>query len=237
MPQQEPAVTPPSDIEPKITGNVKVTVETAGHAKQGTENEPVVSGINATLMTDTGAVLKATLETEEKQEVQKGTDAEVRLVVTRLADEGDDVPEDARAQIEKMVGILTEYYKGLKLGGYIDIVVEKKLGSGEWMNVVSTYDDLEIMIDIPEELFHTDSDYVIMRYHGGFCELLSDIDEDDRTITIRSDKFSTYAILYAQKEGQKSILPMVIKILFCGAAVSIFVWFIILLRRRKGEEK
>ena len=66
---------------------------------------------------------------------------------------------------------------------------------------------------------------------------MNDIDEDGRTITIRSDKFSTYAILYAQKEEQKSILPMVIKILFCGAAVSIFVWFVILMRRRKGEEK
>lgn len=237
MPQQEPVVTPPSDVEPKITGNVKVTVETAGHAKQGTEYEPVVSGINATLVTDTEAVLEATLETEEKQEVQNGTDAEVRLLVTRLDDEGDDVPEDARAQIEKMVGILTEYYKDLKLGGYIDIVVEKKLGSGEWMNVVSTYGNLEIMIEIPEELFHTDSDYVIMRYHDGSCELLNDIDEDGRTITISSDKFSTYAILYAQKEEQKSILPMVIKILFCGAAVLLFLCFVILLRRRREEEK
>ena len=190
MPQQEPVVTPPSDVEPKITGNVKVTVETAGHAKQGTENEPVVSGINATLVTDTEAVLEATLETEEKQEVQNGTDAEVRLLVTRLDDEGDDVPEDARAQIE-----------------------------------------------IPEELFHTDSDYVIMRYHDGSCELLNDIDEDGRTITISSDKFSTYAILYAQKEEQKSILPMVIKILFCGAAVLLFLCFVILLRRRREEEK
>ena len=74
-------------------------------------------------------------------------------------------------------------------------------------------------------------------YHDGSCELLNDIDEDGRTITISSDKFSTYAILYAQKEEQKSILPMVIKILFCGAAVLLFLCFVILLRRRREEEK
>ena len=237
MPQPEPEVIPPEITESKPSGNVKVTVETSGNVKQATDGESVVGVINATLLTDQEEVLKATLEDEEMQAVRDGTDAEVRLVVTRLDDAGDNVPEDARSQIEKMVGILGEYYKGLKLGGYIDIVVEKRLGNGEWMNVATTYGDLEIMIEIPEELFHTDSDYVIMRYHDGSCDLLNDIDDDDRTITIRSDKFSTYAILYAQREGQKSVLPNLIKILFCAAAVAVFLFFIILLRRRREEGK
>lgn len=52
------------------------------------------------------------------------------------------------------------------------------------------------MFEIPEDLRGEKREYAAVRVHNGQTAFLSDLDDDDDTITIQTDKFSTYTIIY-----------------------------------------
>ena len=47
-----------------------------------------------------------------------------------------------------------------------------------------------------------DRTFSVIRLHNGVAEILPDLDDDPNTITIETDRFSTYAIVY--QESAKS---------------------------------
>ena len=53
-----------------------------------------------------------------------------------------------------------------------------------------------IVIDMPEELSGINAEFYIVRVHAGECTLLQDLDDEAETITIETERFSTYAIAY-----------------------------------------
>ena len=55
---------------------------------------------------------------------------------------------------------------------------------------------ISITIDIPEELRAENRVFAIVRVHDGIAEILEDLDNDPDTITVITDRFSTYAIVY-----------------------------------------
>lgn len=61
-------------------------------------------------------------------------------------------------------------------------------------------DKIRIVLTIPYSLKNTDSaktrSYAVVRVHNGAAELLADTDNDEATITIETDMFSTYALVY-----------------------------------------
>lgn len=42
------------------------------------------------------------------------------------------------------------------------------------------------------------------RVHDGAAEILKDLDNDEKTVTIKTDRFSTYALAYADKSDNTS---------------------------------
>ena len=55
---------------------------------------------------------------------------------------------------------------------------------------------ISIIIDVPEELIAENRVFAIVRVHDGIAEILEDQDNDPDTITVITDRFSTYAIVY-----------------------------------------
>ena len=92
------------------------------------------------------------------------------------------------------------------MGLYLDISLIKKVDGVE-SNIVQTSAPLRITIDIPVELRDPDRAFVVIRVHDGVAETLQDLDNDPNTITIETDRFSTYALAYSASVGSADASP------------------------------
>jgi len=95
---------------------------------------------------------------------------------------------------------VTSTLNGQTFGIYLDISLIKTIidAKGEVTNdkIQETKGVIRLVIDIPENLRSTNRTFSIIRVHNGVAETLVDLDNDPNTITIETDKFSTYALAY-----------------------------------------
>ena len=190
--KEKPISTTPMEVT-YGNGTISVTVESKDEAGNTTGN--VISGVVVSSLEN---ILHASLTAEELKLVENGASAEVRLVVVK---QQTNVPKAAQTGIESLVQEKSDEITGLTLGGYIDISMEKRIGNGNWQNITTLNEDLEISIDIPEELQAQNTKYWVVKYHEGKVTLLDDLDNKDNTITIKTNEFSTYAIAYASADN------------------------------------
>ena len=127
------------------------------------------------------------LNKEEKEAAEKGAYVEIVLNVEIKTDVE---PEYATAVEEATEGKYTiSQYLELDLNIYVDNEMNRA--------VTLTEEPIQITIDIPDDMFAEKREYVIIREHDGVMDVLKDIDDDPRTITFETDRFSTYAIGYS----------------------------------------
>lgn len=133
----------------------------------------------------------------EKNQVEGGTDIKIVLDVE---DASDTVGGEDKAKVEAALN-------GYAVGQYLDISLYKLIGDSR-TNITETPQKLTITIAIPDRLKNMDSQvirtFAVIGVHGGSAELLNDLDTNADTITIATDHFSTYAIVYkdtAKSEG------------------------------------
>ena len=205
-----------------------------------------VNNIDETLCTaqaaDAVAVANAVLTREETARVSTGETVEIRIDVERIDER---VSGQEKALIEQGIGEVQEETSGLTVGMYVDISMFLRRGKGEWNAVHKTNEPVEIVIDVPEELFGLNADFYIVRAHEGVCTLLRDLDDAAETITIETECFSTYAIAYrltdgsARRCGLCHICPTFLGICYfiwlaviiAAAVIVVIVW-----RRREDKE-
>lgn len=195
---------------------------------------------------DAAAVAHAVLSEEELAEAEQGQVIEIRIDVERL----EVVPQEDAEVIGKGIEDCQEQIPGLVMGMYVDISMYMRIGSGDWNAIHATNESVEIILDIPDELAGLTADFYIMRAHEGEYLLMEDLDETPETITIQTQAFSTYAILYQMREGAGGkpaakcslchICPTFLGICyFIWLAIIIalaLVIYLIIRRKRKGEE-
>lgn len=135
----------------------------------------------------------AVLTEPEKQQKAAGADIRIELdvkVVTAEASAAD------RALVEEA---LRSSAAGYTLGQYLDINLYKVIGDSRTA-IRETDGKITIRIDVPDALKNTDSSrvrtFAVIRVHDGRTEFLADLDTDNDTITIETDRFSTYAVIY-----------------------------------------
>ncbi len=154
----------------------------------------VEEGAPKTEMLVTEAELTDMVLTEaEKAEVENGTDITIRLAISdadsTVTDQDKGVAEGAR--------------KEYTIGKYLDISLLKIIGDAQ-SNIRETTKMIRIKLEIPDDLKNKDSEktrkYAILRVHEGVAEILNDLDTDPNTITIETNRFSTYAVLYNDTE-------------------------------------
>ena len=131
---------------------------------------------------------------EDQQAVEDGKDIKLLLTVENA---DNNVDEDDRQRI-------TEGASNYTVGQYLDIellkVVTDKDQNEETSNITTTARPIRIVIVIPESLKSEKfREYAVVRLHDGETALLKDLDENPNTVTIETDRFSTYAMVYIEK--------------------------------------
>lgn len=177
-----------SDIT--ITGNVQVQISQGEIYIHAVSEDGRIAG-------NLQEILTACFTPEQIKEIQGGKTAEVRSYIVRVTE---DVPEDDKDVMQKQFQTYEQSLDGLEFGCYVDIIVESRVGDGEWEQLHELNEELEMVLVIPENLYHKSRTYFIMRNHEGTCTILEDLDDDTTTITIKTDRFSTYAILYTDED-------------------------------------
>lgn len=115
---------------------------------------------------------------------------------------------------------------GQKAVQYFDLTM-LKTANGYTENVTELPTAMEVVIEIPQDIYKSNKTYSVLRVHNGQLSVLPDLDDDPKTITFCTDKFSSYAI--AQEVATSSSL---VKWLIAGAAIAFgiaFTCFMVLL--------
>ena len=195
---------------------------------------------------DASAVAHAVLSEGELAEAEQGQIIEIRIDVERL----EVVPQKDAEVIGKGIEDCQEQIPGLVMGMYADISMYMRIGSGDWNAIHATNEPVEIILDVPDELAELTADFYIMRAHEGEYLLMEDLDEMRETITIQTEAFSTYAILYhLQESGEKKLAAKCSLCHICPTFLGIcyFIWlaiiialvlvtYLVIQRKRKQEE-
>ena len=171
------------------TGTIPATGNEPG---TGTVTPEVKPGANApkTNISTPAAELEDMLLTEdEKRQVQNGTNIKI---VLEVQDAGSIVSAEDKENIQQALN-------GFTVGQYLNIDLYKLVGAGR-TNITETAKKIRIVITVPDSLKNTDSNrtrtFAVIRVHDGRAELLTDLDNSADTITIETDRFSTYAVVY-----------------------------------------
>ena len=148
------------------------------------ENAP---GIQFSMTTDELAAV--VLTDAERQSLEKGTDIKILLIV-------EDAANSTGSQEKAIIG----NEKGMfEVGQYLDISLIKIIGSSS-EKITETDGKVRIAIDVPDELKSTSNtemrEFAVIRVHNGEAVILNDLDTDENIVTIETNLFSTYALLY-----------------------------------------
>ena len=166
------------------------------------EDKPVntTSNDNAanTNLTNTDIeLIENVLTDEEQSQVAEGAEVKVYLKVEDISDAA---PAEHKEEAEAKAG-------DDEIGMYLDIDLFKQVGTAAETPVTETSGKVAITITIPDNLINTDASitrtYKIIRVHEDENgNLITDVIEgvfnpDDNSFTFETDKFSTYALAYA----------------------------------------
>ena len=161
---------------------------------------PADTAANTTLADTDIALIDKILTDEEQTQAAAGAEIKVYLKV-------EDISNAVGAQ-EKAAA--EEAAEEQEIGMYLDIDLFKQVNDTE-TQVTETAGALTITITIPEELLNSDKSvtrtYKIIRVHEDETgNLITDVIEgtfnpEDNTFTFQTDKFSTYALAYADSSN------------------------------------
>ena len=193
-------------------------------------------------VTDTVVLANTVLSPEQIQLVNDGENIEVRIDVKDISET---VAGQDKEVIESGLAQCRETMPELTLGRYVDISVFVKIGEGDWETVTSTGEPIEVVMGIPKGLREDGREFYIIRSHEGEYTLLADMDDDPKTVTIRTDLFSAYALVYGQADrmeesgrcGLCHACPTFLGIccfIWLAVIASVVAAGIILLRRKRN---
>ncbi|MCR5234892.1 MAG: hypothetical protein K6E53_13450 [Lachnospiraceae bacterium] len=140
------------------------------------------------------AVVDSIMTPGDVMEIVDGGHANVTVSLTNI---DNTIDEDSKKIISRAVG-----QKPLK---YFDLTVMKMVG-GAATNIKELIEPMEVVIEIPDDIYKSGRVYSIIRVHNGEVSVLPDLDDDPKTITFRTDKFSAYAISEEKASARKIIV-------------------------------
>lgn len=178
-------------------------IETAdtGSFEKDAEIAPGSPIAEATLDNDKSQLIVAggIFTAEEKALIEAGSDARVWLEIAKT-DEADISAEDKSAVIKEAEKIMGENPDIL----FFDANLFKQVAAGDKTQLHEPGMAIKITIQVPSELLNHDRsmvrEYKIIRLHDGETDVLGgSFNEATNEFTFETDKFSTYAIAYADR--------------------------------------
>ena len=211
-----PAVSSPSPMPQKTQ------IPTPAPNSQGSiavEVLPATTDTPAVTVSDSIELKDCVLTQEDETALQNGENITITLKVERV--EGPVKQGDG----DKVAGNMG----GNTLGMYLNVELLKRIGEGQQQNILNTSKPIRIVLAVPPELLKDGRDYSVIRVHGDETTVLPDLDNDPATVTIETDRFSTYALVY--QDGPVLALWMIL--LICILIVALVILLIYLVRRKK----
>ena len=133
-------------------------------------------------------VVENHLTTEEQEAIENGTVIDIILSVKLVKDS--EAIEDKQA-VEAVLAD-SEYV----IGVHLNIELIKKINGKQVGKITELSSPIRVIVDIPENLRNENREFETVRVHNGEAAILEDADKKRDTITIVTDKFSTYSIAY-----------------------------------------
>ncbi len=175
-------------------------------------------------------------KTEFTQTTEKLIDAILSPEELAGLDNGDNIRFILRIEVtdpagdKPMVESVLAEHEELQLGQYIDISLFKVVNSDK-TRITQTNRPIGIKLEVPEKLRGQNRVFSVVRVHDGETTILPDLDNDPDTVTIETDKFSTYTLVYRDNASADnssnpstgvpvSIVPVAAALAFVTAAVS-----------------
>ena len=129
--------------------------------------------------------------TEDEKAQAAGKDIKIKLSIDNISDNASD--EDSKL-------IKNRLTVSQKVGMILDIKLNMTIGADS-KQVYETAQEITLSSEIPEELLNNNSDiirkYSVIRIHDSKAEILkSEYNAQTKKITFKTDRFSTYAIIY-----------------------------------------
>ena len=129
--------------------------------------------------------------TEDEKIQAAGKDIKIKLLIDNISDNASD--EDSKL-------IKNRLTVSQKVGMILDIKLNMTIGADS-KQVYETAQEITLSTEIPEELLNNNSDiirkYSVIRIHDSKAEILkSEYNAQTKKITFKTDRFSTYAIIY-----------------------------------------
>ena len=217
--------------EPVTTGSPAQTEFTTTILKTEKQGAVIVTVVcedkdYAAGVSDTVAAANAVLTSQQIQQVDNGEIIEIRIDVKDISAT---IAKQDKEAIETALAQYREEYPQLALGRYIDISMFLKTGAGDWDAVTATEKPIDVIIGVPTKLQEDNRKFYVIRAHEGQTTLLTDTDDNPDTITISTDRFSTYAIAYSQAAGAaKSSKCSLCHICPTFMGICCFIWLAIL---------
>jgi len=181
------------------------------------EVEPVVTEITSDTKVEEVTIGIATDDMEEVEEILKSSIAADETISALIGNEDisveinieaideEDMDEDLVAEITKA---LEKKAKDATIVGYFDINIDVLDASGQPLGTLTELTDkIKLTIALPEELQEVKEGYTrtfyVIREHDDEIEVIeATLSDDGKFVTFETDKFSTYALSYADSETE-----------------------------------
>ena len=180
------------------------------------EEEDVLNG-NRTVK-NLQEIIKSALTKEDKLKMIEGKEVVFSFTISGVESPG---------EFEKH---MLQGADGVKVDEYLYITLMKTV-DGVPSLVEELDKEMEIVMEIPESLRDKGKKFCIVRNHYGEVDVLHDLDDDPDTITIKTDRFSPYALGHESGFGIGNIA------IFIAIAAALLVLIIGVVSARKSSSK
>ena len=128
--------------------------------------------------------------------VREGKAFSTEIVVKEM--QQDEIAQIEQSAIEEKV--TSELGTDAKVQ-YLDVSIILKADDEELGTLNKLEEEITITLAIPDALKAEGRTYKVIRHHNGVVDVLDTVVNGDGTISFKTDRFSTYALAYADEEG------------------------------------
>ncbi|NCC55558.1 MAG: LPXTG cell wall anchor domain-containing protein [Erysipelotrichia bacterium] len=142
---------------------------------------------------------------------------EIKKAILSESEANKDVAFDVKLHVEEIKNVTNEISSEItaklgsdeKIGSYLNLELFKVI-NGTSIQLSNLNSKIRMTIAIPTHLLGKEK-YSILRYHEGKVEQFNDLDNDPKTITFETDRFSIFALTYTEKTEEEIKPTPVIK--------------------------
>jgi len=168
-----------------LVNKIKDTESATDVVEEGIISEETLAKVETAIEEGKTIVTELVIENKKGEEVAEET---IKLV----EDAAKDIIEDANTEIAQ----------------YLDIKVVLKDSEAEELGTLNKLsEEITLTFEIPDEWKKEGRKFHVIRVHEGKTDVLDVWENEDGTVSFKTDRFSTYALVYTDADTEDEIVP------------------------------